>query len=111
MTYNAGILNKRITIQKRQATTPGKAGYNSGGIQFADSFKIWANVTFTKGIQSMREGAMDAYDTVMIRAHYHPDIDRRCRIKYKEKVYGIKSFNADEQDNIIQITAAEITNP
>ena len=37
MTFTAGILNKRITLQKRDTAEKGKFGYNSAGITYHDS--------------------------------------------------------------------------
>lgn len=58
----------------------------------------------------MREGAVDAYDTVMFRMRYHAEIDRWCLIQYHGKWYQIQSFNEDFQTNEIQITAKEMAN-
>jgi lipocalin len=66
--------------------------------------------TFNKGVKAMREGALDAYDTVMFRCRYNAKFDRWCLLQYKGKWYQITSFNDDAQDNQIQITATEMAN-
>jgi hypothetical protein len=66
--------------------------------------------TFNKGVKAMREGALDAYDTVMFRCRYIKQLDRWCLLKFKGKWYQITSFNDDYQDNQIQITATELAN-
>ena len=58
----------------------------------------------------MREGALDAYDTVMFRCRFIKQLDRWCLLKFKWKWYQITSFNDDYQDNQIQITATELAN-
>ena len=65
---------------------------------------------FNKGTKSLREGAVDAYDTVMFRMNWYPGIDRWCIIQYDGTWYQIKSFNGSRQNNTIQITAQEMPN-
>ena len=60
--------------------------------------------------QVLREGAYDAYDTVMFRMRYNAQIDRWCLLQYQGKWYQIQSFNESYQDNTIQITATEMAN-
>ena len=71
---------------------------------------FWMGETFNKGVKAMREGALDAYDTVMFRCRYIKQLDRWCLLKFKGKWYQIISFNDDYQDNQIQITATELAN-
>jgi hypothetical protein len=66
--------------------------------------------TFNKGVKAMREGALDAYDTVMFRCRFIKQLDRWCLLKFKGKWYQITSFNDDYQDNQIQMTAVELAN-
>jgi hypothetical protein len=71
---------------------------------------FYAKVDFNKGVKSLREGAVDAYDTLMFRLHWRDDVDRWCLIKYNGKWYQIDSFNSDYIDNQLQITATEMAN-
>jgi hypothetical protein len=66
--------------------------------------------TFNKGTKSLREGALDAYDTVMFRCRFNKDIDRWCLLKYNGKWYQITSLQEDYQTNQIQILATELAN-
>ena len=109
MAYSTGMMNKRVTIAKRaddQAETFGK----SGQPKYTILGQFWAAEDFNRGVKSLREGALDAYDTVMFRLRYNKDIDRWCLIKYCGKWYKIDSFNESYQDNQIQITATEMAN-
>ena len=109
MSYSTGMLNKRIQIYQRaeeQGSTFGKSGQPK--YQLLGDF--WANETFSKGVKALHEGALDAYDTVMFRLRDHACIDRWCLIRYNGTWYQILSFNADEHDNQIQITAQEMPN-
>lgn len=109
MAYSTGMLNKRVVIAKRaddQSATFGKAGQP----KYEILGEFWAAEDFNRGVKSLREGAFDAYDTVMFRMRYDSNIDRWCLIKYHGKWYQIQSFNEEYQTNQIQITAIELAN-
>ena len=109
MAYSSGMLNKRITIARRKddaAESFGKAGKPK--YELLGTF--WAAEDFNRGVKSLREGAFDAYDTVMFRMRYYKGVDRWCLIQYNGKWYQIQSFNEDYQNNQIQITAIELAN-
>ena len=109
MAYSSGMLNKRITIARRKddaAESFGKAGKPK--YELLGTF--WAAEDFNRGVKSLREGAFDAYDTVMFRMRYYKGVDRWCLIQYNGKWYQIQSFNEDYQENQIQVTAIELAN-
>ena len=113
MAYSTGMLNKRIQIYQRAEEGSDLKGKNfgkSGQPKYQLLGDFWANDTFSKGVKALHEGALDAYDTVMFRLRYHACIDRWCLIRYNGTWYQILSFNADEHDNQIQITAQEMPN-
>ena len=55
----------------------------------------------------MRDGALDAYDTVMVRTRWRDDLTRNSCLGIDGVVYQIQSYHADYQANTIQITAIE----
>ena len=110
MAYSAGMLDKKITFYRRAKAEDGKYGKNSAGEKYELVGTFNAAEDFNKGVKSLREGAYDAYDTVMFRMRYNKDIDRWCLIQYQGRWYQIQSFNASYQDNQIQITAMELAN-
>lgn len=110
MSYSAGMMNKRVKVAKRVDSEGGSFGRSSGGQKYTMLGEFWAAESFNKGVKSMREGAVDAYDTVMFRMRYNADIDRWCLVQYHGRWYQIQSFNADYQTNEIQITATEMAN-
>ena len=110
MSYSAGMMNKRVKVAKRVDSEGGSFGRSSGGQKYTLLGEFWAAENFNKGVKSLREGAVDAYDTVMFRMHYHNEIDRWCLVQYHGRWYQIQSFNADYQTNEIQITATEMAN-
>ena len=110
MGYSTGMMNKRIKIAKRVDSTGGDFGRSSGGQKYTLLGEFWASEKFDKGMKSLREGALDAYDTVMFRMRFNADIDRWCLIQYHGRWYQIQSCNEDFQTNEIQITAKEMAN-
>lgn len=104
------MLKKRIEIAKRVESTNGQFGKSSAGQKYQSMGKFWASETWNKGVKSLREGAVDAYDTVMFRMRWAKDVDRWCLIKYQDRWYQIQSLNEDYQRNEIQITATEMVN-
>ena len=103
-------MNKRIKIAKRVDSEGGSFGRSSGGQKYTLLGEFWAAQTFNKGVKSLRDGALDAYDTVMFRMRYNAEIDRWCLVQYHGRWYQIQSFNEDYQTNEIQITAKEMAN-
>ena len=102
------MLNKRVTIAKRVAD--GERTFGDGGEQYEIVGTFWAAENFNKGLKALREGALDAYETVMFRMRWNAVVDRWCLIQYRGKWYQILSFNEDYQENQIQITAQELAN-
>ena len=102
-------MNKRVTVAKRVENTQESFG-KAGQPKYEILGTFWMAETFTKGVKSLREGALDAYDTVMFRCRFVKQIDRWCLLKFKGKWFQITSFNDDYQDNQIQITATELAN-
>ena len=111
MAYSSGMLEYRVQVARRvtdPARTFGDRGATGGKYEIIGTFNMAEN--FNKGMKSLREGALDAYDTVMFRMRWNPDIDRWCLLRFKGKWYQIQSFNDDFRDNQIQITAVELAN-
>ena len=102
-------MNKRVTVAKRATDTQESFG-KAGQPKYEILGTFWMSETFNKGVKSLREGAMDAYDTVMFRCRFNKDIDRWCLLKFNGKWYQIQSFNEDYQENQIQMTAIEMAN-
>ena len=103
MGYSAGFLNHRVTIRNKVVAT----GFGET-TSYQDVATVWANVTFSKGVKSLREGALDAYDTVMFRMLWNDKVTRDSHLVYDGVTYQIQSFHVDKLDNTIQITAQEM---
>lgn len=106
MSYNRSFLKHRLTVLNRSESTSDSFGRQGG--QFTSSGSIWANVSWTKGKKAMSEGALDAYDYIMVRCDCHSFLKRESRIKYGSSTYQIESFHVDKGSNEVQLTAVEI---
>ena len=112
MSYSTGMMKYRVQVAKRYNDPNNNADNfgKSGQPKYEILGTFWMGETFNKGVKAMREGALDAYDTVMFRCRFIKQLDRWCLLKFKGKWYQIISFNDDYQDNSIQITATELVN-
>lgn len=106
MGYSSGFLDSRIIV-KRKVEKEGGMGRNSSRYTYEDVCCLWAAVKWTKGMKAMHEGALDSYDTVMIRTRWTEDLTRDKFIEHEGVLYQITSFHGDKRANEIQIIAAE----
>lgn len=97
------MLKDRVTIRNKIAATT--FGDTTG---YRDAATVWACVTWSKGVKAMREGALDAYDTVLVRMRWNSVISRDSLIVYNGTIFQILSFHIDKMDNTVQITAQEV---
>ena len=97
------MLKYRVTILNKQVAT----GFGET-TSYQPAATVWADVTWNKGVKALREGALDAYDTVLIRMRYNDVVTRDSRLQHSGVTYQIQSLHADRQANTIQITATEI---
>ena len=108
------MMDMRVKVAKRATNTQetfGKAGQPKyEWLRQTGDHGFWASEKFDKGMKSLREGALDSYNTVMFRMRYHKQMDEWCLIQYEGKWYQITSFNASYRNNKIQITAVCMPN-
>ena len=103
MAYQSGFIHSRVTIRNKVvATAFGET------TSYQDAGTVWANVSFSKGMKALHEGALDAYDTVIIRMRYNAIVNRDSLLVHDGKTYQISSFHRNYHENIIQITAVEL---
>lgn len=105
MAYSTGLLKHRVTIMNKVMPTQGEFGETT---RFEPVTTVWAQVTWSKGVKALREGALDAYDTIMVRMRYNTVVSRESRLLIDGVTYQIQSMHRDRQDNTIQITATEV---
>lgn len=105
MAYSTGMLKYRIMILNKVLPTQADFGETT---QYEVKSCVWADVTWSKGVKALREGALDAYDTIMVRMRYNAIVTRDSRLLINGITYQIQSLHADQQQNIVQITATEV---
>lgn len=102
--------NHRITILNKVQPTEKAFGEKTG---YQRDGSLSSSYEFTKGTRALREGALDAYDSVMFRLNFSGNvakkITRESLIEMHGKIYQIQSLNADYHDNKIIIRATEMT--
>lgn len=107
MSYSTGMMSKRVAVLSRMAARDGEFGRSSSGLAYIVSQVVWASVDFVRGLKALREGSMDAYDTVMFRLRWNPSVTRESLLWHGGHVYEIQQLNAERQRNQLQITAQE----
>ncbi len=108
--FTSGMRNHRITILNKVQSS-GRAFGEKTGYQREGS--IFSSYEFTKGTRALREGSLDAYDSVMFRLNFSGNvakkITRESLIEMHGKIYQVQSLNEDYHDNKIIIRATEMT--
>lgn len=99
--YRVTILNK---VSPAEKVFGEKTGYQRDG-------SLWSSYKFNKGTKALREGALDAYDTVVFQMNFSANvkITRESLIECNGKIFQIQSLNDDSRENKIVVTATEMT--
>lgn len=102
--------NHRITILNKVAPAEKAFGEKTG---YQREGSLNSSYEFNKGTRALREGALDAYDSVIFRLNFSGNvakkITRESLIEMHGKIYQIQSLNEDYRDNKIIIRATEMT--
>lgn len=108
--FNSGMRNHRVTILNKVTPSENAFGENTS---YARSGSLNSSYEFNKGARALREGALDAYDSVIFRMNFSANvaktITRDSLVEMHGKIYQIQSLNADYHDNKIIIRATEMT--
>lgn len=106
--FTSGMRDHRVTIlnkvQPAERQFGEKTGYRRDG-------SLWSSYEFSKGTRALREGALDAYDSVIFRMNFSANvtITRESLIECDGKVYQVQSLNSDRRESKIIIRATEMT--
>lgn len=106
--FDSGLRNYRVTVLNKVQPQERQFGDNTS---YQRDGSLWATYKFNKGTKALREGALDAYDTVMFQMNFSANvtITRESLIECEGKFYQIQSLNSDRRENKIVITATEMT--
>ena len=106
--FTSGMRNHRVTILNKVQTSERQFGEKTG---YRRDGSLWSSYEFSKGTRALREGALDAYDSVIFRMNFSANvtITRESLIECEGKVYQVQSLNSDRRENKIIIRATEMT--
>lgn len=108
--FDSGQRLARITVLNKATGSARQFGEKTS---YQRVGKLCATYRWNKGTRALREGALDAYNTVMFQMQYSGNaakaITRESLIEYDDRIYQIQSLNSDHRDNKIVITATEMT--
>ena len=108
--FTSGMRNHRITILNKVQPTEKAFGEKTG---YKREGSLNSSYEFNKGTRALREGALDAYDSVIFRLNFSGNvakkITRESLIEMHGKIYQIQSLNEDYHDNKSIIRATEMT--
>lgn len=109
MAYQSGFVEDRIKVMNKVIPPAGTAFGQKTTYEYAG--EVYARFSFNRGMKALNEGALDNYNTVMIRMRYLDNIDivhRDSIFVYDGISYQVKSYFAHRRTDTIQITATEI---
>ena len=106
--FTSGMRNHRVTILNKVQPSERQFGEKTG---YRRDGSLWSSYEFSKGTRELREGALDAYDSVIFRMNFSANvtITRESLIECDGKVYQVQSLNSDKRENKIIIRATEMT--
>lgn len=106
--FTPGMRNYRVTILNKVQPSERQFGEKTG---YRRDGSLWSSYEFSKGTRALREGALDAYDSVIFRMNFSANvtITRESLIECDGKVYQVQSLNSDRRENKIIIRATEMT--
>lgn len=105
-TFRAGSLRDCITIQRRK---PGGAlGQPSN--TWEDVAKVWANIRFGSGSETIRAGQVASKVQASIRIRWRTDIKADMRVISVGVEYGIKAVLPERQRREYVDLACEVIN-
>lgn len=90
-------LNHRITIE-RPSTVKDAIGQPVEGWEPVDSGdgKIWANVRYLNGVETIKAGAEMSIAKASIRVRYRTDLDASMRVRYGATTFKVNAVLPDE---------------
>lgn len=106
--FDSGMRNHRVTILNKVSPSEKAFGTKTS---YRREGSISSSYEFNKGTKALREGALDAYNTVMFRMNFSANVNitRESLIEMDGKFYQIQSLNSDHMENKIIILATEMT--
>jgi SPP1 family predicted phage head-tail adaptor len=106
MGINAGMLDKRITIQYQSKM---QDSYGSEVITWTDLKTVWANVKPLSGREYNTAKQLYSESTTKITIRYRTGLDTSMRFFYNNKYYYILNVvNSDEKNEELVLLCKEV---
>lgn len=93
----AGSLNRRILIERKQVTEDPLGGEIVQWVPLAGDGMLWANIRFLNGTETVKLDTQIGTARASIRLRFREDIDPTCRVTHRGTVFEIKSVLPDLQ--------------
>lgn len=108
---NAGMLNKRITIQELTAGSPTQDAFGQPSESWTTFFQVWAAVEPIQGREFWAQQQIQSEVTVRIRLRYLEGVTTKMRVSYAGKIYSILSvIDPKERHAEMQLMCSEGVN-
>jgi SPP1 family predicted phage head-tail adaptor len=105
---SAGMLNKKVTIQKKVIGTPGQDAYGQPSNTWATYFIVWASIEPIQGREFWAQQQIQSEVTVRVRTRYIPGVTTGMRIYYNSKIYSIESIiDVKDRHSEMQLMCSE----
>lgn len=105
---DAGLLNKRITIQEATETSDGRGGFTEGWL---DTMTCWACIEplFAKQIFEYRSLNVNASHRIKVRASI--TVEENNRILYGTRIFEVLTVENESESEVVKwITCKEVRN-
>lgn len=105
---NAGMLNKRITIQEKAANSPAYDEYGQPSEAWATFAVVWAAVEPIQGREFWAQQQVQSEVTIRIRIRYLSGVRPDMRILYGSRVFSVESvIDPKERHAEMQLMCSE----
>ena len=106
MAYSRGFLKRRVSLYNRKDSVNGEFGREAG--EYEPDGKVWANITWDRGIRALRQLSVDNYQVIMLRTDWTERIRRGTRVKVDGILYECESPHGSKSEDVLQVTCIEL---
>ena len=92
MTLEAGTLNRRVSLQRREEVQDETGGSVVAWVPYAS---VWASIKHPSGMETVRSEVPVSVVKASIRIRLRDDVDATCRVLYRGTIYDIKAVMPD----------------
>jgi SPP1 family predicted phage head-tail adaptor len=105
---NAGMLNKRITIQHLVDGSPSQSSFGEPEATWTDFKEMWASIEPIQGNEFWSQQQVQSEVTIRIRTRYVGGIEPAMRVSYGDRIFVIESvIDPKERHEELQLMCSE----